>query len=276
MQWPHLLIGTEKERGQRCCLTKKTKITAPRAGGRGDVWHRGFQRGVDRRRSETRAVVPRGIQRRGRHGTIVPSPGRRCVRARGGSIDARVPSRGMRRGGDRGIEAAGVRGSGRSETHQGARNLTKAALPDSRTSASKFFAVRSTAPALAPTTRPIRAIARNATRILTCGGRTRGADQSINSRDGPTADRNSRSGGGRRANRGETRAMRPRGRRWAIETVHTTDGTRTGSELARSRMGHCRNFCSFCPSAACHVFRPIRSEYLFFVGLRRARFSLLQ
>ena len=179
MQWPHLLIGTEKERGQRCCLTKKTKKTAPRAGGRGDVWHRGFQRGVDRRRSETRAVVPRGIQRRGRHGTIVPSPGRRCVRARGGSIDARVPSRGMRRGGDRGIEAAGVRGSGRSETHQGARNLTKAALPDSRTSASKFFAVRSTAPALAPTTRPIRAIARNATRILTCGGRTRGADQSI-------------------------------------------------------------------------------------------------
>jgi hypothetical protein len=137
--------------------------------------------------------------------------------------------------------------------------------------------VRSTAPALAPTTRPMRAIARNATRILTCGGRTRGADQSINSRDGPTADRKSRSGGGRRANRGWTRAMRPRGTGWAIETVHTTDGTRTGSELARSRVGHCRNFCSFCPSAACHVFRPIRSEYhLFLSASVFARFSLLQ
>ena len=194
------------------------------------------------------------------------------VCARPGWIDRRAASQSRdaarRRSGNRGRGGSRL---GRSEkTHQGARNLTKAALPDSRTSASKFAEVRSTAPALAPTTRPMRAIARNATRILTCGGRTRGADQSINSRDGPTADRNSRSGGGRRANRGWTRAMRPRGRRWAIETVHTMDGTRTGSELARSRVGHCRNFCSFCPSAACHVFRPIRSEYCLFC---RPRFS---
>ena len=94
------------------------------------------------------------------------------VCARPGWIDARAGSQSRvlarRRSGNRGRGGSRL---GRSErTHQGARNLTKAALPDSRTSASKFAEVRSTAPALAPTTRPMRAIARNATRILTCGG----------------------------------------------------------------------------------------------------------
>jgi hypothetical protein len=94
------------------------------------------------------------------------------VCARPGWIDRRAASQSRdaarRRSGNRGRGGSRL---GRSEkTHQGARNLTKAALPDSRTSASKFAEVRSTAPALAPTTRPMRAIARNATRILTCGG----------------------------------------------------------------------------------------------------------
>mmetsp|Transcript_12866 Transcript_12866/g.42643 ORF Transcript_12866/g.42643 Transcript_12866/m.42643 type:complete len:115 (-) Transcript_12866:995-1339(-) len=50
--------------------------------------------------------------------------------------------------------------------HQGARNLTNADLPDSTTSVSKFLAVRSTAPAFAPSTRPAREMAMKETFII--------------------------------------------------------------------------------------------------------------
>ena len=118
----------------------------------------------DRRRSVTRGSVSATIPRRGRARIV-----------RGGDLEM----------GPRGFDWG---------THQGARNLTKAALPLSKTSVSKLEEVRSTAPALAPSTRPMRAIARSATRILirTCGG-VGGADRESrdenNSRDPPTVGR---------------------------------------------------------------------------------------
>lgn len=146
----------------------------------------------DRRRSVTRGSVSATIPRRGRDGTIVPPAWRGETRPASGSI---VPSRPR---GARGSCAAEIsrwgRGGSTWGTHQGARNLTKAALPLSKTSVSKLEEVRSTAPALAPSTRPMRAIARSATRILirTCGG-VGGADRESrdenNSRDPPTVGR---------------------------------------------------------------------------------------
>ena len=117
-------------------------------------------------------------------------------------VSPSVPSRDAARGSWERAQTRGIRADlrrktiekaqGSRRTHQGARNITNADLPDSRTSLSKFLAVRSTAPALAPSSMPMRATAMKVAFIFVEtweSGGTRGRQARVSGGSGGWCDR---------------------------------------------------------------------------------------
>ena len=235
MQWPHLAMGRGERGGRRGerlrggGWVEKKFLSSPIGGFEArncaersfpgeaaGCWIAGagmFPRPVDERAGVSPRVSSRVAARGG------------CERARTRGI--RVDLRG------RTIEKA--RGGRR--TYQGARNFTNADLPDSRTSLSKFLAVRSTAPALAPSSMPMRATAMKVAFILVEtweSGGTRGRQARVSGRSGGWCDRGETSrlsnDGGTEIARASAVERRPR----RATAKHTTPNKLTEEYARRS------------------------------------------